>query len=234
MQTRQGSMLQSLRNVETFLDQHADVLGGVVQSGTRQKLAEAIAALSTHVSAQSGSSLASRGATQRHYAQRQALIRDHMAPVARIAAADLPHTPELAPLRMPAHNAPAEKLAAAAYGMAGAAKPFASVFTAAGLSADFVEQLAAAADAMTASLDERAQSRSARSGATTGLKARLSAGRRIVHVLDAFVRTALKDDPALLSAWNTVKRVRVIPPTPTLVTNPSAPAVTPASTTPTR
>jgi hypothetical protein len=226
MQTRQGSMLQSLRSVEAFLDQHADVLGNVVQSGARQKLADAIAALSTHVSGQAGSGLASRGATQRHYAIRRVLIRDHMAPVARIAAADLPRTPELVPLRMPAQNLPAEKLAAAAYGMADAARPFSDVFTTAGLPADFVEQLVAAADAMTASLDQRAQNRSTQRGATTGLRASLSAGRRIVHVLDAFVRTALKDDPALLSAWNGAKRVRVIPPTPVLPSAPSSPAPT--------
>lgn len=227
MQTRQGSMLQSLRSVESFLDQHAEVLQAVVQSGARQKLADAITALSTHVSGQAGSGLASRGATQKHYALRRALIRDHMAPVARIAAADLPRTPELVPLRMPAQNLPAEKLAAAAYGMANTAKPFASVFTAAGLPADFIDQLVAAADAMTATLDDRAQNRSAQRGATTGLKAKLSAGRKIVHVLDAFVRTALKDDPTLLSAWNGVKRVRVIPPTPTPVTTPSSPTASP-------
>jgi len=231
MQTRQGSMLQSLRNVEAFLDNHADVLGTVVQSGTRQKLADAIASLSTHVSGQAGSSLASRGATQKHYALRRALIRDHMSHVARIAAADLPRTPELVPLRMPPQNLPAEKLAAAAYGMADAAKPFVTVFTAAGLQADFIEQLVAAADALTMSLDDRAQKRSAQRGATTGLKAKLSAGRKIVHVLDAFVQSALKDDPSLLSAWNGAKRVRVIPPTPTPVITPSSPAPGPVSTT---
>ena len=228
MQTRQGSMLQSLRNVEAFLDQHASVLGSVVQSGTRQKLADAIAALATHVSGQTGNNLASRGATQRHYALRRALIRDHMAPVARIAAADLPRTPELVPLRMPSRNLPAEKLAAAAYGMANAAKPFAGTFVSAGVAADFVEQLVAAADAMTTSLDDRAQNRSAQRGDTTGLKAKLSAGRKIVHVLDAFVQSALRDDPSLLSAWNGAKRVRVIPPTPPTVSAspilPSAPS----------
>lgn len=233
MQTRQGSMLQSLRNVEAFLNQHADVLGAVVQSGARQKLADAIAALSTHVSGQAGSNLASRGATQKHYALRQALIRDHMSQVARIAAADLPRTPELMPLRMPPQNLPAEKLAAAAYGMADAAKPFVSVFTSAGLPADFIEQLLAAADAMTVSLDDRALSRSAQRGATTGLKAKLSAGRRIVHVLDAFVNSTLKDDPSLLSAWNGAKRVRMIPPTLVPATTPPLPAVTPVSATPT-
>jgi hypothetical protein len=239
MQTRQGSMLQSLRNVEAFLDQHADVLGAVVQTGTRQKLADAIAALSTHVSGQAGSNLASRGATQKHYALRQVLIRRHMAPVARIAAADLPHTPELLPLRMPSRNLPAEKLAAAAYGMAMAAIPFTAVFTAAGLPGDFAGQLTAAADAMTAVLDDRAQERNTQRGATAGLKAKLAAGRKIVHVLDAFVTDAVADDAALLASWNGAKRVRTIPPTPlTPATPPAAPPgpalqLTPTSTIPT-
>ena len=231
MQTRQGSMLQSLRNVETFLDQHADVLGTVVQSGARQKLADAIAALSTHVSGQTGSNLASRGATQKHYALRQVLVRRYMAPVARIAAAD---TPELMPLRMPSRNLPAEKLAAAAYGMAKAAVPFTAVFTAAGLPADFVEQLIVAADAMTGALDDRAQERNTQRGATAGLKAKLAAGRKIVHVLDAFVTDAIAGDEALLAAWNGAKRVRTIPPTPVAPATPS-PSIpsTPAPITPT-
>ena len=222
MQTRQGSMLQSLRNVESFLDKHADVLGTVVQSGTRQQLSDAIAALATHVSGQAGSNLASRGATQKHYALREVLIHRHMAPVARIAAANLPHTPELMPLRMPPRNAPAEKLAAAAYGMAKAAAPFTDVFTTAGLPADFIQQLTAAANAMTSAVDERALERNTQRGATTGLRAKLAAGRKIVYVLDAFVMNALADDPALLSSWNGAKRVRIIPPTPV------APSTTPA------
>ena len=39
------------------------------------------------------------------------------------------------------------------------------------------------------------------------LKRKLSDGRKIVHILDAFVKSALKDDPALLRNWNLVKRV---------------------------
>ena len=32
-----------------------------------------------------------------------------------------------------------------------------------------------------------------------------------MHVLDAFVKTALDEDPALLAGWNTVKRVQKVP-----------------------
>jgi hypothetical protein len=54
MQTAQGTMLESLRSVETFLDAHADKLAGVVKTGARQKLTDAIAALDAHASDQSG------------------------------------------------------------------------------------------------------------------------------------------------------------------------------------
>jgi hypothetical protein len=60
---------------------------------------------------------------------------------------------------------------------------------------------------MTGAISERTSNRGRRSGATVGLKERLSAGRKIVHVLDAFVKSALKDDPSLLRNWNLVKRV---------------------------
>src|SRR5437588_12200118 len=66
MKTTQGTMLQSLRAVQVFLDQNAERLAGVVKSGTRQKLDDAIAELSGHVSTQTGSHLAAQGATQKH------------------------------------------------------------------------------------------------------------------------------------------------------------------------
>jgi hypothetical protein len=207
MQTAQGNMLQSLRTVQAFLEENADTLAGVVKTGARQKLQDAIGELSTHASEQTGSTLAAQGATQKQRALRLALVRDHMAPISRIARADLPYTPEIEPLRLPKGRPSTEKLAAAAYGMAKAATPFSEVFVAAGLHTDFIAQLEGAADAMIVSLSERSQSRGKRSGATTGLKAKLRAGRNIVQVLDAFVKSALKDDPALLANWKTVKRV---------------------------
>ena len=71
---------------------------------------------------------------------------------------------------------------------------------------DFVERLRAAAEAMLATLDARTESRGARSGATTGLCTGISKARKHVRVLDAFVRHALQNDPALLTEWDTVKR----------------------------
>lgn len=227
MQTKQGNMLQSLQSVQAFLEENADRLSGVVNTGAKQKLVEAIAELGAHASEQSGSDLASRGATRTQLVLRQALLRDHMQPIARIANAELPPMPAIEPLRMPRGKPTPQRLAAAAYGMAKAAAPYADLFTAAGLPSDYIARLTAAADAMIASGEDRLQSRGKRSGATKGLTATLTAGRKIVLVLDSFVKSALTEDPALLANWNVVKRVRKLN---ARTTPPSSPAPTPRPT----
>jgi hypothetical protein len=243
MQSDQGRILQSLRDVQTFLETYAGKLGDVVNTGARKSLDDMIAELANHVTDQTSSFIGAKSATQQQAALRQVLLRDHMAPIARIARASLPNTPAVAPLRMPKGAPGIEKLAAAAYGMAKAAAPFTATFTAAGLPADFVERLNQAADAMIAAVGDRSQKRGARRGATTGLKTTLSKGRKIVGVLDAFVHTALKDDPSLLSNWNGIKRVSITtggkqtsaadaPATPASTPSTPAPASAPAPTTP--
>jgi hypothetical protein len=98
--------------------------------------------------------------------------------------------------------------------MAKAAEPFARVFITAGMPADFVAQLTAAADALVTAMSDRTHTLGMRRGATRGLEVTLSSGRKVVHMLDAFVRSALKDNPSLLANWNLVKRVRIVAPRP--------------------
>jgi hypothetical protein len=211
MRTSQGSGLQSLRAVQAFLDANAAVLGTIPTSGARKRLDDIVTALDAHADTQSGSSLAAKGATQKQYALRLTLLRDHMAPIAKIAAAELPDTPEMQPLRMPRGRPSAERLKALAYGMATAATPWADTFVNAGLPEDFIAQLTAAADAMLGTVGDRRQSRATRAAATKGLKTLLSKGRKVVHVLDAMVKRALAKDAPRLTAWNTAKRVQLVP-----------------------
>jgi hypothetical protein len=112
--------------------------------------------------------------------------------------------------------------------MAKAAALHSDVFVDHGLPVDFVDRLNAAATALQASRTNHTNIRGRRVIATTSLKSKLSAGRKLVHILDAYVKTALKDDPELLSGWNSVKRVNLVgtrsvirsiaPSTPTLRT----------------
>jgi hypothetical protein len=208
MQTRQGNMLQSLESVQAFFKENAGKLAGVVNTGTMQRLADAIADLAAHVTTQSGSTIAERSATTRVRVLRQALIRDHMGHIAQIAASDSPTTAGIEELHLPKQRLAVRRLAAAAQGMAQQAAPHAAVFVAAGLPQDFIARLNDATDAMLAAVEARLQSRGKRKSGTKGLTEQLAAGRKIVRVLDRFVVTALQDDPGLLAHWKLVKRVR--------------------------
>jgi hypothetical protein len=231
MQTAQGNMLEALLSVQSFLDTNASALAGVVNSGTRTKLLAAIADLEVYGEQQAAAAGAAKNATKVLKALRQTLIGEHMNIVSRIGRTEPPGTPEMANLKMPRGNPSTTRLAAAAYEMADSAQSNVAVFVAAGLPADFAAQLKGATDAMLLARHQRNLSVALRSGATTGLKTKLSASRKLVLVLDSMIRKAIKGDTALIENWRVAQRVRLVPFTPTLTpTAPSTP-IAPASTT---
>jgi len=179
METRQGICWTRSAASKHFLDAHTDVLGTIPKSGARVKLDTQVADLTAHARTQSGSHLAAQGATQTQTVARQKLLKKHMEPIARIAAAELPPTPELKPLQMPKRKGPTtDVLHATAMGMADEAEKHSAIFTGAGLADDFVAQLRSAADALLPPLDARTQSRGVRKGATAGLKAQEVSARK--------------------------------------------------------
>ena len=233
MQTVQGNMLQSLHSVKDFIDQHTDTLQGAISPGTRTALLQAIADLDEFSNMQTVGRGAAKGSAKRLRELRRTLLRDHMAPITRIAKVTLPHTPELAALKMP-RGAPSDsKLASDAYEMANAAAGNTQPFLDLGLPATFVADLKAAADALAAERNVRANSRVTRVTATKGLTDRLSAGRKIVHVMDALVAKELKFEPALLAGWRQARRVSRVTGLPAHSGSPvptPAPAPTPTPT----
>ena len=64
MQTIQGTVSQSLRVVQAFLDARADRLAAVNKTAARQKLDDRIVELTAQAATQTGSALAAAGATQ--------------------------------------------------------------------------------------------------------------------------------------------------------------------------
>src|SRR5207249_2899951 len=124
-----------------FLNDNADRLASVVQTGARKRLDDAIKTLDGHKTDQDGGTLTSRGLTRKQRSLRVELLRDHMSSIARIAKADLPNTPEFSALRMPAGKPTPERLAAAASGMSTVASNFPDVFISAGMPQDFIAQL---------------------------------------------------------------------------------------------
>lgn len=219
MRTDQGSMFNSLGNAKTFLDEHADTLGNVISTRVYRDLDECIAELSGHASTQNGQSRAAKSAIAQRVALEKALVRDHMAPLSRIARLELGTVPALVSFGLPQGRMTPARLAAFAKGMAEAAESHAEVFINAGLPHDFIQKLRDAADAMLAALNAKKQSRGKVRSATSALSTKLSRARKVVNVLDAMVTSSLTGNPDLLAGWKLVKRVqRVGKPSPVIGT----------------
>lgn len=223
MQAEQANMLLALQNVQTYLNANEARLGGVVSPETRTALDDSIAQLAEHAGVQDAHTRAAKSAAAVHRATRTALIRDHMAPIDRIAKMKLEGSPALISLTLPRHRPSAERLAVLADGMAKAAAPYADIFVRAGCKPDFIEGLHAAAVEMMLSLHERAQVRGIVREATSALDTKLARARKVVKVIDGFIRSALADDRDALERWKQVKRVPQ-PRTGSRTSNPTTPA----------
>lgn len=206
MQIWQGNLIEALRGIQAFLDQYAGVLGTIPGSGARKKLDAQVAELMARSAAQDSSRIASLNATQLQYERRVVVLRDHMTPIARIAAAEVEPGPDIHALTMPARGASTQQLYAAAMGMAEAAEPYAAMFVNAGLADDFIAQLRGAANDLLAPVDSRTLSRGVRKGATATMMVLSSRVRKTVRVLDALIQRELQDDTDLLAQWKSVKR----------------------------
>jgi hypothetical protein len=218
--------------VQDFIDKHADKLNAVVDTGARKELAAAIDSLTEAQSTQTSGETNARGHTNKQRSLRDILLKDHMGAISRIARANLPPTPELEVFRMPRGRQTVSKLAAAAYGMADSAAPYAATFVSAGMPTDFIPRLKAAADAVVAARRQHRQSKGDRSRATQSLKDRLQRGAHIVKILDSFVGAALRNDTDLLAEWKRVRHTRIITPRSTEPATPvPAPAVPTSPTT---
>ena len=207
MKVRQGNMLTALESTRRYLDDNQAALVGVMTPATRQMLDDAIGELSSTATAQDQFTRDLKGSFAEKDASRTALIRNHMTPIAKIAKLELSQLPELVKLSLPAKHATIQQLGAHADGMAEAARPHAQVFIDAGRRPDFIDRLKRAADQMRAAAYDAAQGRVRIKGTTTGLTQKLSRARKVVHVLDAFVKEAVGNDKALLDSWNIAKRV---------------------------
>lgn len=232
MNKMQDKKFAALRAMDDLLDANAAELPSAAGSTARTALKGYVAALATHGSAQETSERAGKGVTAQLRAARTTLVNDHMTPISTIGAAEFPHTPEFAALKMPEANTRFARVAAAADGMANLADAHADVFVKAGLPQDFVASLRQAGQNLTAVIDARAAMVGTRIKAGVSVKSTLSAAAKQVKVLTAFVRVDTKSNPGLLAQWNSAKHVAKsgTPATPATPVTPVSAAV-PTTTT---
>ena len=208
MRTNEANQLEALRSVQAFLDEHQNRLPAIATSGMRRQLDDALARLAQHADDQTSSAAWSRNCTRRYHTARHRLLRSHIVPIALIARTTQPPLSTLEQFRIPHGKPTALQLAAAAHAMAEAAAPHADTFIAAGMPANFLEELERAIDAMMSELAARAQERARHRIATEALRTGIASARRMVQVLDAFVRSECELDAGMIGGWESVTHVR--------------------------
>jgi hypothetical protein len=196
-----------LRRVRQFLDDNAAKLAIVNATAARKEFDQLVQAMAVNESAQATSILKAKSHTATQAVLRRALWNHHMRPIATIAAAHLRTVPGFEALRMPAARAKAAVLVQAALAMAEVARANSAVFVDNGRPENFADALVAAAVAMRASIDARAQSIGGKAEAWKGLNTTGARAQVVLRLLDAQVKSVLSDDPKTLAGWASAKRI---------------------------
>ena len=232
MKSREEAVLETLQGMQRFLDDNTALLGAVNSSGARKTLDDIATQLATHAVDQFGGHRTSQAETAKQRQLRLSLRSDQMRPIAEIARQKLRAQPEFTKLSLPPSRFKGAKLTAAARDMANAAQTYTDVFVQAGLAADFVAQLRAAADRLDQSLGVRRESRGQRAGATTGLQAQTTEARKIIRVIDSLVRPKLDTNEPLLRAWEVASHIQRARKTVSKTSTDQAPAASTPTATP--
>ena len=210
MRYQQNAVLTSLRRAQQFLDDNTAGLSALNPTA-RRELDDIVAQLTTLSVAQEVGKRCGKGETSRSHALRLALRQSHMGPVAVVAKYKLQAVPEFAALTQPAGELSAQSLVSSALSMADAAAPHAQIFIDSGLSVTFVDDLRAAAKAVSDSVVERDNHQVRRTGATAGLAALEKRGRALLRILNALILAQIGDDARLRRVWMTAKTVQQKP-----------------------
>jgi hypothetical protein len=113
----------------------------------------------------------------------------------------------LSHMKVPRHTTNSTALAARGNAMADAVAPFTQTFLDAGLSADFVAQLKAAAGELAKAVSTKGTLRAGGIGATDGIRQAVRTARKAIRVLDAMVKAQLKAQEPLVTEWRDAVRV---------------------------
>ena len=233
MRAQQIRKFDMLRRVQQFLDEFAVPLFAANAAAARKELDQLVEDMRSNETAQASNTLNAKSQTATQAVLRRDLVNHHMRPVATIAAAHLRDVPGFKALQLPKLDVKAAVLVQDATAMAEAARGYQQVFVGNGRAENFVDALLAAAAAVRASIDARGKSIASKAAARDGLKSTATRAHLVVRFLDAQVKSAAGDDPKLLAAWKSAKRIgkgKVVPIEATIPasTTPPAPTTTEA------
>lgn len=207
----QRNKARSLGRVLQFLDKHADELGVVNDTPARRQLDAAVLAVGDAGRQQGTRVRQMRGEATRQRSLERDLRETHLVPMAKFARAHLAQDPGIAALAPTLKNLGGKRLARTAHAMVRSGAPFRDIFVTARYPAGFLEEAAAAADALVESIERRSSHRIERVAATADIAAALASGRMAIAMLDPVVGRLIAGSAGLVAAWKQAKRITAVP-----------------------
>ena len=196
-----------LCRVQHFLKGNAGALGHIPESTAATQVDALVSDMASGAQDAVTSRAMVTGESGNTRVLRRALWVNHMQQIAAIARAELRHIPQFEALILPRVSESTPRVLRRARAMAEVAREHAEMFIEHGLPANFADQLLAAANALEASLQKRAEDRAEAAGAHGRVAASRSRAQYVIRVLNAQIEKALIEDPTLLAQWKYVKRV---------------------------
>jgi len=217
--------LASFQNVQEFLTQHPLADAPALLGAQAQELAAVVDGLTVSVVDQESGRRFQRVYEQSQHALRGELYVKHMRPISLVAREVFGASGMARAFRLPSTRKVSQTVLNAARAMAQAAENNREVFLEHGLAADFLDQLRSAIDALAQARTSKATSLRRQVTATASTDGLVKRGRKAVRLLDAILVPRFANEPELLAAWRTAKKVRpATVPTPA-TENAAVPAV---------
>jgi len=201
MDSRQKVVLNVLRRIQRFLDEHSGVLSSVNRTRARIALDDLVFSAELAEGAQRRAAARSKRLTAQRKALRRQLRAAHLRPIIAFARAKGEVLPVLSCMGMPSKDAPDLELMIAARAIATMAVQKQRVFLDEGFPLDFVERLVAAIAAMEAAESECSRCRMEGRRATVILADLIKRGRGLSRVIDALVVARIADNARLMAVW---------------------------------
>ena len=201
MERRQRSTLEAAWRAQAFLDANATFLRGVVVPLLRARFDAAVENLAGCQLEQLIAQGMARCETANQRACRRDLYVGLIRLIGRIADFAFSASRQRRALVMPAATLESADFIKRARRLAATAEYYREVFVSQGMPADFVDQFWAALRQITTSMAARESYKRQQAVATARIKYEAKAVRGALGIIDALLRSTLRNDPRLLADW---------------------------------
>ena len=222
MDKTQRAHIKRLSTIPRFLDIHAKALAPLARGTTRAELDELLTEAQRLGVAQITAAERSLSQTALLGELRLNLHRIHLRPIIAVAGARIGRKRAAAHLKLPRQTASDRELVDTAMSVAAVLRKRKSVFVAECFDADFLDQLVAAAEALTAAGKEADRCREASRTATNDIASLVKRGRELLQFFDALVTSKARRDKRLLADWRRTAGIRCNKPLPRTAPVPTA------------